>query len=174
VRKRNGRSDEERFWSKVDIRGPEQCWPWAGSLRPNGYGAFWLCGTQYAHRVAWEFAHGLVPGGFSVCHHCDLRACCNPSHLFLGTAADNTADMVAKGRHWARTSEHWSRLHPDRVLRGVVHPIAKLAAEDVATIRCAYSTGRFTQRELAIRYGISSRQIGNIILGKCWIEGPGG
>jgi hypothetical protein len=57
-------------------------------------------GMEYAHRVAWELAHGqtLAPDGY-VLHTCDVRACVNPAHLVRGTQKDNIRDAVRKGRH---------------------------------------------------------------------------
>ncbi len=95
----------ERFWSKVDRAGGpewlEACWLW---LPPTsqvfGYGDMHANGRkQYAHRLAWELASGRqIPAGLCVLHKCDNPRCVRPSHLFLGTKADNAHDAMAKGR----------------------------------------------------------------------------
>ena len=103
------------FWSMVDRNGPTQphmtdgCWVWTG-IKHRGYGRFGQRGRS--HRIAYEATVGPIPEGASVCHHCDNPPCCNPAHLFVGTNADNVADMVAKGRQ-AKGDRHGLRLHPE-------------------------------------------------------------
>jgi hypothetical protein len=92
----------ERFWDKVDRSGgPDACWPWTAFRYASGYGQFGVAGVApiRANRYAWMAVHGRIPDGLWVLHHCDNPPCCNPAHLFLGTAQDNVDDMVAKGRH---------------------------------------------------------------------------
>jgi hypothetical protein len=75
------------------------CWLWVGSLNWAGYGRMTTPrGRLKTHRLSWEQHHGPIPSGLQVCHKCDVRSCCNPDHLFVGTNKDNHLDKVAKGR----------------------------------------------------------------------------
>ncbi len=90
----------DRFWEKVSVG--ENCWLWTGNVNSKGYGVIWIDQAEraYAHRVSWELHHGPIPDGMLVLHHCDNPPCVNATKcLFLGTPADNTADMMSKGRY---------------------------------------------------------------------------
>lgn len=103
---------QAHFWGRVQIGADDDCWPYRGSLKSNGYGSHVIRRRTYnAHRLAWQFTHGDIPNDLCVCHACDNRRCCNPSHLWLGTASENMQDMVAKGRHGTTRQ-------PQRVLVG--------------------------------------------------------
>lgn len=96
------RSLEDRFWSKVRIGEPDDCWEWTATRFPSGYGNFSMGarsqGKVGAHRVAYELANGPIPPGMDICHHCDNPPCCNPRHLYAGSVSDNLRDAVRRGR----------------------------------------------------------------------------
>ena len=122
----------ERHYMPVTETG---CWIWIGGVNHKGYGSCkGLHGkTASAHRTSWELHIGEIPSGLFVLHRCDVPSCVNPDHLFLGTAKDNTMDMMAKGRHVTkRGSDCWrSKLTESQVLyiRSLEKPLpaAKLA-----------------------------------------------
>ena len=105
----------ERFWSKVDRRGPDDCWTRQGTIAlPNKcgqrYGSFGIMergkSVSYrAHRFAWRICNGEIPDGMVIMHTCDVPLCVNPAHLKLGTQAENVADRDIKGRT-ARGEKH--------------------------------------------------------------------
>lgn len=92
-------SDNRRLWSKVQILGKDDCWPWLAGCSRKGYAQFWLRRTVRASRVIYQIITGdEVPADILVCHSCDNPPCCNPAHLFLGTPKINQEDCSAKFR----------------------------------------------------------------------------
>ena len=148
------------FWLKVARhKSSEECWPWQGYKYPNGYGQVGSkkYGSRYAHRAAWLITNGSIPAGHFVCHRCDNPSCCNPSHLFLGTPADNSKDMVNKQRS-ATGERNGMHNNPLGVNRGKRNHSAKLT-DDLAMQ--VFQAGG-TQREIGERFGLSQTQVGQI------------
>lgn len=124
------------FWSRVNTKGPEECWEWETTSGPNCYGGVGLWGTgkkTSAHRIAYAFTHGEVADGQPVCHSCDNPPCCNPSHLWAGTQADNVQDMIRKGRARPGTGGRPRKLSDDEILEmRHRHAIEDISCVDLA------------------------------------------
>src|ERR1039458_1684911 len=90
-----------RFHSKFQPVTESGCWIWMGAIAGGNYGSMRVTSTttESAHRVAWKLYKGPIPDGIFVCHTCDVMACVNPSHLWLGTHTQNMRDSMAKGRN---------------------------------------------------------------------------
>lgn len=148
----------ERFASFVGLPTETGCLPWIGCIAKRsgngriGSGNGRRGRTLLAHRVAWELANGPIPDGLCVCHRCDNPACVNVDHLFLGTQADNMADMVSKGRN----------------CKGENHGAARLTEDIVLSIRRRHLSGEATVRELAAECGVHQHHIRDIVNGECW------
>ena len=146
---------ESRFWQKVDKSGGDNsCWEWKGSKHPKGYGCFNARRgmTKIAHRIAYILTHGEIPSGKMVCHKCDNPSCCNPSHLFLGSASDNSSDMVIKGRSpYGERQGHTS-----------------LTFREVLAIRRLHMTGKVMQKDLCEAFGVKQQTMSAILAGKNW------
>jgi HNH endonuclease len=147
---------EVRFWPKVSPEPNTGCWLWAGAVNSAGYGKIGLPGdkTEDAHRVSWRLTRG-DPGAMSVLHKCDVPACVNPAHLFLGTQADNMQDMIAKGR---RTRSG---------CKGEDQPNAKLTESSVRSIRARYLAGE-PAKKLAAEFGIVPDYVSQLARRKAW------
>jgi len=143
-----------RLWSKVEKRGPDECWPYIAKLNTYGYGDFgWDSkhNTMNASRAVWIVTHGAIESHQIVCHSCDYRACCNPAHLWLGSKADNHYDAVAKQRH----------------AFGVRHGNAKLNDEAVRSIRAQVAAGA-PRSAMAEAFGVSLTLVRMIVTARAW------
>ncbi len=155
-----------RFWSKIAKSEPDACWPWQGSgLR--GYGIIRIKLSKrvythfYAHVLARYLATGEWPDGLDTCHTCDNPPCCNPAHLWLGTAADNSADMLRKGRH-----------HTGPRPKGITQWKAAFTESEVLEIRRLYAAGGITLQQLADQHDVSKHCIHCIVTRKTWKHLP--
>ena len=161
---RKQRSIAERFWPKVRKAGPDDCWIWTGSQTPSGYGQIGRgsrgCGQLQAHRVSWELANGPIPDGLWVLHKCDNPPCVNPSHLFIGTRADNMRDCASKRRLLAQAN-------PSRLARGSRHGKAKITERDAIGIRSRLHAGE-SQSAIARSLGVSVALVHFIANGRTW------
>jgi len=159
--------DKSRFWSKIEKRGPDECWEWVGCRDRGEYGNFWLCGKYYlAHRITWFLEHGSIPLGKFICHNCDNPPCCNSNHFFLGTSKENIQDAVKKGR-MASGDEHYLRVSPGKVPRGERNGNRKLTNLGVLEIRKRYSSGE-VQWVIAEDFGITTRQVRRVVSKESW------
>lgn len=146
-----------RLWRQVSKGGPDDCWLWTGGGGNGRYGSIQSGGKGskhlLVHRVSWELADGgSVPDGMVVMHKCDTPMCVNPAHLKLGTYAENTADMIAKGR------------------KRTVAPVgngngkALLTPELVRYIRSSDKG----QSELARELGVDKNTVRGVLIGRTW------
>lgn len=155
------RSSEDRFRAGVRSGAPDECWEWQRSCTKAGYGQLMVDRRMaYAHRFAYQLAHGAIPPGMFVLHRCDNPRCCNPNHLFLGTHIDNMRDRESKGRSLPVR-------RPERLARGERNGSARLTTSRVRAIRCAAADG-CALRQLAREHGVSQRAIQNIVRRKVW------
>lgn len=150
----------ERFWSKVDIGAEADCWPWMASCINGKYGQFYIRKRVPvpASRVALALQGHVLTVNIDACHTCDNPPCCNPAHLFAGSAHDNVVDCIQKGR--------------GRRSHGEEHRDAKLTAEIVASLRRADISERGAIPRLARTYGCSESSIRKAIFGRSWKHVP--
>jgi hypothetical protein len=141
-----------RFWPKVIVKGSAECWLWKGSKNQDGYGVIWhVDRLRGAHRISWLLNRGPIPDGLDVLHKCDVRLCCNPEHLFLGTHGDNCNDRTRK----------------ERSAKGEAHGRSKLTNEQVIEIRARFAAGQ-SARVVAEAFGVTKGTVRHIKMGRHW------
>lgn len=146
----------EKLMTKI-VKQLDGCWVFTEAPRSGGYGAVVIHrgdSGMYrwpAHRLTYEHFNGPIPKGMLVCHKCDNRLCCNPDHLFIGTAKDNLSDMARKGRS----------LHGERANN------VKLTHDDIVQIY-RMRDQRMTYREIGEKFGVTYGCIHMICAGRNW------
>lgn len=128
----------DKFWERVERKGPDDCWLWKGANNGRGYGRLRFRGKYYAaHRLAFELSSGKAPQ-LCVLHSCDNPPCCNPKHLREGTNEENSLDMIRRGRSRRGKNFFWSE-----ELRQAVrdaHFIDGMSLMDIAVLGIPYGT----------------------------------
>ena len=132
----------KRFWSKVDVKGEDECWQWT-AYSEGGYGRIRIgAKTPPAHAVAYALANGRIPNGRQINHYCDNPPCVNPAHLYAGTQQQNVQDRVNAGRSNRMTKTTYS----DDTVRAIM----------------AMLDGGATLSQASKRHGMSMSQISRI------------
>ena len=150
---RSTRTEAERFWSKVKVTTPNDCWVWTANCYPNGYGQFGIDGSHkaLAHRYAYESMVGPIPDGLDIMHSCDNKPCCNPAHLSPGTKSDNMQDAWDKGitAHAvaSATAAYVAKMRP------LIEARRKVVQQLIAT--------GMSQQAIADRIGCSQQSVSN-------------
>jgi len=154
---RIGELRKMRFWSKVDIRSPDECWEWQASVFGSGYGRFRIASyvIASANRVALIIHTGQDHLHLFALHECDNPRCCNPHHLYWGTHSDNMKDAVARKR---RRSIDQS---------GASNRAAKLSPEHHAVIVDRLKRG-WNNTIIAEHLPVTASQVSAIRRGKAW------
>jgi len=143
--------DIERYRSRIDVRGPEECWPWLAGTNENGYGSLRFAGkSELSHRVAFFIEHGRWPEPCGL-HSCDNPPCCNPKHLWEGSRTENAADRASKGRNGLRAK----KLHPGE-------------AAQARKLRKVYG---FTIQSIADAYGLDYAAMWKLLNNKTYRAG---
>lgn len=152
-----GELRQMRFWSKVDMRGPDECWEWQASINTSGYGRFKLASytSVTASRMALISTRNEEPAGLHVLHTCDNPPCCNPHHLYFGTPQQNIVDKVERGRAYNGNQA------------GASNGAAKLSEAQLEVIVKRLRDG-WNNQQIAADLPISHSMVSKIRLGHMW------
>ena len=150
---------DDRFWAKVDVKGPNECWEWKANKNNMGYGMFSCRGLGYfnkklAHRLSFEDANGPIEDGKHIMHACDNPACVNPGHLSAGSRKENMVDCARKFRYKQQ------KYHADKIV---------LLLKD-------YVAGGMSRAELSAKHGIPVSSLSDFTTGDShlWLHGTNG
>lgn len=158
----------DRFWAKIKVGAPDECWEWQAATHSRGYGYFGIGHGQNitASRFAWELGNAeQIPEGMWVLHSCDNPPCCNPAHLHLGTRADNMREMVERQRHWAHRGLDFAH-------KGEKNGRAKLTEQDVVAIRDLHAKTRMPYSKIAPYFGVTRGIIRKVCERRSWKHVP--
>lgn len=148
--------DPATFWGNVGRPDARGCREWQGARDRDGYGRLAIAGRPWrAHRLAYRLATGSDPGPLMVCHSCDNPACCEPSHLWLGTNRDNQLDCERKGRRKHRPQQGQDNGH------------AVLTEDQAQQAIDLIAAGR-KNIEIATVFGVTHAAVSAIRRGKSW------
>lgn len=139
---------DDRFWTKVKVSTPDECWEWTANKNNKGYGLFRPGGSRpkcLAHRLSYEEKNGAIPKGSIIRHSCDNPACVNPAHLRAGSQYENMIDKVARLRHGFET----------------------MAPSAVIALLKDYVSG-VSRKELSRKYGVPLSSLSDYTGGKSW------
>jgi len=152
-RRREAAQLAARLSAKTEPELNSGCLLWTGA-NDRGYGTIYIGKKRRrAHRLSYELANGPVPYGLHVLHRCDVPACINPAHLFVGTQADNMADMKAKGRS---SKNYGERANKAKLTEAEVHQIVEMI------------DAGHRHRVISLAFGVSKSAITNIGSGATW------
>lgn len=141
------------FWSKIRF-APNGCWEWVGYRVTGGYGTIRIDRKPIlTHRLMLQHLGMTLTSGIQVCHKCDFPPCCNPQHLFLGTAKDNAQDMLAKGR--------------GNKPRGEANGTCRYSQAQVAEVKRLHAEGKRVV-DIVRATGVSRYQVYSITSGRTW------
>ena len=175
----NACSDACVFWTHVEKKGLDECWMWTSTTTKAGYGKCRVDGrTWLAHRYSYVLHKGELLGKLQVMHSCDVPGCVNPNHLSLGTAKDNSQDMVKKGRaskrwlghkHTESAKKKMSDARfanpPDK--KGIKHHLCKFSESDVHEMRRMHAQG-INQTDIAAAFRCAQSNVSLIVRLKRW------
>lgn len=148
----------DRFWSRVDIRGEDECWPWLGSFTHNGYGRFWFEGkTVRANRFSYQDQKGPIGDDDVIRHSCDNPPCCNPKHLLRGTQKDNIDDRQNRDR--------------GAKPKGAKNAMAKMTDEKIMALRRLVASGE-GQEAAGKQFGLTQTTVSDTVRGNLWPHLP--